>query len=302
MKLATFSLFISAVVQANGQKLVTSGAKSRLRALSEFDMDFSSMSMSMSIGEIDGMSMGSKSGKSSKGAKQVEAGGPLNITVPFCTGFGESCTSVDRFVGRGTMRNGIEMNQPNTLDGCEDGNFGTYRNDESLEKIVVTAVGGGELKAGGNATIEATVIPWRPVPTSDDVTFWVTDDIDNPSWRLLGRATPQISGLQTHEVEFTLLGTAIQAVRVAMMYRPQSTVACTPGSYDDRDDLVFLVAEGGPQPSEDPAPVEPSMEPPMFDADLACRAIVEMEICTEAAERDLCAWSDDDGCQASEMI
>lgn len=38
---------------------------------------------------------------------------------------------------------------------------GNYHYDESIDKITVSAVGGGHLRAGGVAEIKADVFPWR---------------------------------------------------------------------------------------------------------------------------------------------
>jgi hypothetical protein len=115
--------------------------------------------------------------------------------APRCNVWGTSCSSQNLLAGRGTMTSGNEANAPNTFDGCTgklnnifcsgicllyfgfinlhccvtssnhspDGNSGTYKTDESLEKIVVrsgwtSGVGIGEpMVKGGRATITATV-------------------------------------------------------------------------------------------------------------------------------------------------
>lgn len=83
--------------------------------------------------------------------------------APRCSVWGTECSSGELLAGRGTMTGGNEPNAPNTIDGCQDGNSGTYKSDESLEKIVVrsgwsSGVGIGEpMVKGGRATIIATV-------------------------------------------------------------------------------------------------------------------------------------------------
>eukprot|EP00956_Cyclotella_meneghiniana_P010114 scaffold13968_cov32-Cyclotella_meneghiniana.AAC.1 len=89
-----------------------------------------------------------------------------NYGVPFCRAVGNECSSGELLIGRGNILGGNENNAPNTLDGCPDGDLGTYWADESLEKIVVRAGGmngtGVEnpLEAGKVATIVATVFPY----------------------------------------------------------------------------------------------------------------------------------------------
>ena len=83
--------------------------------------------------------------------------------APACMVWGSECSSEDLLEGRGTMVGGNEINAPNTVDSCQDGNGGTYGTDESLEKIVVRSgwtSGEGMNKAmvkGQRATIIATV-------------------------------------------------------------------------------------------------------------------------------------------------
>jgi hypothetical protein len=61
------------------------------------------------------------------------------------------------------MTGGNELNAPNTIDNCQDGNSGNYHSDESIDKIVVrsgdvSGNGAGEsMRAGQKATIIATV-------------------------------------------------------------------------------------------------------------------------------------------------
>ena len=55
--------------------------------------------------------------------------------------------------GRGYMEGGYESNQPNTIDGCADGSYGLYREDESIDKIVVRS--GGIDGSGSGSDLEA---------------------------------------------------------------------------------------------------------------------------------------------------
>ena len=83
--------------------------------------------------------------------------------VPRCSVWGSECSSGNLLVGRGTITGGNELDAPNTIDSCQDGNAGTYGIDESIEKIVVrsgwvSGVGMNQaMVKGERATIIATV-------------------------------------------------------------------------------------------------------------------------------------------------
>ena len=56
----------------------------------------------------------------------------------------------------------------NSLDSCQDGPWGTYHSDESIDKVVVrsgdiNAPSNDNMVEGGRATIEASVWAWNTV-------------------------------------------------------------------------------------------------------------------------------------------
>ncbi|KAL7517629.1 hypothetical protein ACHAWX_002539 [Stephanocyclus meneghinianus] len=167
------------------------------------------------------------------------------LGAPRCDSIQNECSSGSLLVGRGTMSGGHEVNAPNVIDGCIDGNAGTYKIDESIERIVVRSGSvnrtGSEktMTEGGEATITASVWVWS---TSDDYAdFYYTVDVYNPNWQYIGTVIPAGTGYQDLAMPYTLpLGASAQAVRVNFRYLG-STDHCTGGGYDDRDDLIFSV-------------------------------------------------------------
>jgi subtilisin family serine protease/PKD repeat protein len=199
-------------------------------------------------------------------AKAYDAGGnvgssaPVTVTVnnpgfasydaslkaPRCTEPGAVCDTGILVNGRGTL--GPEANAPNTLGGtCLDGNSGTYKTDESLERIRISTLDGTPLSPGKTVKLEMTVWAWS-TGTSDSLDIYYTADANNPSWTFLTTLKPAAGGAQVLSATYTLPAGALQAVRGNFRY--SSTVgSCSTGGYNDRDDLVFpVVSENGEQP------------------------------------------------------
>lgn len=142
------------------------------------------------------------------------------------------------------MSGGVETNRPNTIDTCVDGNSGSYRNDESLEKIVVTSIDGSDIQGGTQVRIDATVYAWSS-GSSDFADFFYTEDATNPNWIHIATRRP-VAGKQTLSAECEITGGApMQAVRVVFKYSSSGASPCPGGSYNDIDDLVFAVSMDG---------------------------------------------------------
>ena len=60
--------------------------------------------------------------------------------APVCSTAALSCTTGPELI-KGTDAN-VEINAPNTLDTCADGNYGGYLSDESIESIKVSGKNG----------------------------------------------------------------------------------------------------------------------------------------------------------------
>ncbi|KAL7477680.1 hypothetical protein ACHAW6_003479, partial [Cyclotella cf. meneghiniana] len=179
--------------------------------------------------------------------------------APRCNSTGSECSSENLLVGRGTMIGGKELNAPNTLDGCLDGNSGTYKRDESIERIIVRSGSGAAMATGSQVIITASVWVWRA--TSNYADFYYTVDAYDPIWQYLGTMIPTGDGARDIIMPCTLLyGANDQAVRVNFRDRG-SNGTCTNGSYDERDDLVFTVKQLTLQPTTKPSPAKPTFPP-----------------------------------------
>jgi len=167
----------------------------------------------------------------------------LALKTPKCT-VGSSCDSGALLNGRGSITP-VEPNQPNTLNSCTDGSSGSYHEDESIDKIVVSRVSGGldDLTEGDVVTISATVWCWN-TGSDDNIDFYYASDASNPVWTKIGeRQQCPGGGIQTVTASYTLPQGAIQAVRANLMYGSNNPSAdsCVSGNYDDTDDLVITV-------------------------------------------------------------
>jgi hypothetical protein len=135
------------------------------------------------------------------------------------------------------MQGGNELNAPNTIDGCIDGDSGLYLQDESLDKIIVRSgtingTGGGDLlQAGKVATIIASVSAYSDGSQDYADFFFLSEpssDIYNATWTFIGTVQPSQPGQQDLILEYTLPFCDIQAVRVN--YRHMGNAgSCTNG-------------------------------------------------------------------------
>jgi len=175
----------------------------------------------------------------------------VGLGAPKCSAVGVSCTSGALIDGRGYGNAVSETNYPNTLDGCADGNDGTYHGDESIDMITVSAVDGGLLQAGDMAEIEAKVWAYND-GDGDTADFYYTADVNsNPNWILIDSIKPLGGGIRALTVRYTLPASAVQAARVNFRWKGKQggtsdgSGSCSGGNYDDADDLVFSVVTGG---------------------------------------------------------
>jgi len=195
--------------------------------------------------------------------------------VPHCINSGTSCSSGNLLLGRATKgpTSAGELNSPNTIDTCDDGNTGSYRSDESLESIFVFSSDdngipdGGSLRVGGYATVRASVYAWSD-GSNDFADFYYTNDITaNPiAWTYLGSAGPGGGGDRdiTSPSSFLLESSGTHAVRVRFRYEqtpPGTPNPCSNGGYDEADDLIFPVVSAGSNPNTDSPTTSPSIKP-----------------------------------------
>ena len=159
------------------------------------------------------------------------------LQVPKCALVGNSCSSGTLLDGRHVK--GPEPNQPNSLNACADGTFGTYHVDESVDLIKVSTTDGSDFAAGRTVEIEATVWAWAS-PTTDHLDLYYAADANNPTWVYLTTLTASVVGEQTLSATYVLPSGSLQAVRANFRYLGSAS-SCTVGGYNDHDDLVFAV-------------------------------------------------------------
>ncbi|WPB73030.1 Ig-like domain-containing protein [Archangium violaceum] len=163
--------------------------------------------------------------------------------APRCLTPSSSCDSMGLLAGRGTHF-GPEQHQPNTLGGtCADGQegiYGLYQFDPSLERIRVIRTDGTPFAPGKEVKIEVNV--WASLdPTNELLDLFYAADANAPSWTYLTTLRPYSSGYLTMSTTYLLPAGTLQAVRGT--YRTYGMpMPCSPGELDDHDDLVFAVS------------------------------------------------------------
>jgi len=160
------------------------------------------------------------------------------LGAPACAAVGSRCDSVTLLKGRGSL--GPERHAPNTLSAsCADGTAGTYQSSPSLERLKISRADGTLFAAGKEVQVEATV--WASSSySSERLDLWRAPDAANPQWTLLATLSPPGSGSRLLTTSFILPSGPLQAIRAT--YRSGGTAtACTTGTLDDHDDLVFAV-------------------------------------------------------------
>jgi leucyl aminopeptidase len=161
------------------------------------------------------------------------------LKAPKCAAIGSSCDSgPSLLLGRNTK--GPEPNQPNTINSsCADGNSGTFHFDESNDRLKLSTLDGTPFAPGKTVRIDATVWAWT-TPSADHLDLYYAANAASPSWTFVGTLTPTAAGARTLSATFTLPTGTLQAVRAQFRYQGSAS-ACTSGSYNDRDDLIFAV-------------------------------------------------------------
>ena len=183
--------------------------------------------------------------------------------APSCSSYSSSCDTGSSLIARrGSGLNWEpELNHPNTIDGCQDGS--SEIDSYYVHRIVVRSGGynspqNAPLRSGDRATIIATVLPYQY--QRDFVEFFYATDASNPQWQSIdgvGSARhPYSPGYSEVWWEYTIPeGATYQAVRIQIGIFQSWGNACLDNTYNERDDLVFMVM---------PAPAitsKPSMSP-----------------------------------------
>jgi hypothetical protein len=165
------------------------------------------------------------------------------LTAPHCDAFASSCDTASLVVSSGNM-DVPEPNQPNTLDGCQDGTGNViYGQDESLDRLTLQTLDGGPIAPGKTVRLTAHVIAFDDTDWFN--AYYATATVA-PAWNLLGSVPvpPGASGPQTLTLDVTLPqgATAIRG-RFGSGDLSFSTGVNGCGNllnaYTDQDDLVF---------------------------------------------------------------
>ncbi len=171
------------------------------------------------------------------------------LHVPSCAATGPFCFSATELRSRARIGPVPEPNEPNTLDGCQDGTEGSYGESESIESIEVATLDGAPLTGGKLAQVD---VRYYASSAGDRVDLFVAANAYSPSWTYFATIVPGATGLQSGSATFTLPSTSwfpwgpkVQAVRAAMRQSSEKRSACAQGPYDDHDDLAFAVATPG---------------------------------------------------------
>jgi hypothetical protein len=161
------------------------------------------------------------------------------LHAPSCTTGVDYCDSGRLLVGKGSA----EHNAPNTVDGCVDGYSGSYLYTPAIDRIRVVRADGTNLAPGKRVRIDVGVFAYDY--TQESVDLYYTGDATQPSWTYITTLRPAANGSQLLSAEYRLPAGTVQAVRASLQsrYQPATPAPCTSGSKDDRDDLVFAVAQ-----------------------------------------------------------
>ncbi len=166
------------------------------------------------------------------------------LQAPKCGQPGGTCDSATLLAGRDTLSGGAELNQPNTiLNSCADGTGGTFHvQGGSIDRIEMYATDGGAFAVGKTVRVQTTVWAYSP---SDRLDLYYASNASNPSWTFLTTLLPPGPGARTLSATYVLPAGSLQAVR-ANYRNGGSAGSCTTGSFDDRDDLMFVtIADAG---------------------------------------------------------
>jgi len=213
-----------------------------------------------------------------------------NVGAPMCFIAGSSCTSSNILLDG--KANNKEPNSSNTIDQCLDGSNGSWHGDESVDALTVSSTSGGLLRAGKVAKIEATFWAWNTGSTDMVDFFYCADpNASTPNWTWIYSHRPSRGGLTTFPVEYTIPdnGIGAHAIRVQIRYYG-SADACSAGSWNDRDDLVFPVAAAS-SPITGSIIAEPAALP-LVDpvSSSTCASISNRRRCSLALTSGICNW------------
>jgi aqualysin 1 len=165
------------------------------------------------------------------------------LQVPRCNTVGNLCDSFALLNGRGPL--GPEPNAPNTLnDSCSDTTQGSYRVEESVERIRVVSPNGANFATNGTVRIEVGV--WSFTPGADSVLLYHAANAANPQWTYLGFKNVFAGDFGVYSWNLVLPQGSNQVVRAMIIRNGISAGPCHNAQIRDADDLVFAVTSIAP--------------------------------------------------------
>ena len=179
---------------------------------------------------------------------QANAAYDATLLVPKCGTPSPFCDSGNLLVGRAAL--GPESHAPNTIaNSCNDGTSGTFHVNESLDRLQISSLDGTNLAPGKSARIDATV--WAYSTSRDYLDLYLATDATAPAWSLLTATSlkPSATGQVVISQSITLPSTGGTQWAIRGSFRNGgSQGSCPGGSYNDHDDLVFVVGTSPPAP------------------------------------------------------
>jgi subtilisin family serine protease len=167
------------------------------------------------------------------------------LTAPLCDTVADRCDTRGLVKGRGFYY-GPELHAPNTLDECIDG-ARTESQAESVSRIRILREDGTALAAGKRVRIEVDVVVDNSLSLNyARLDLYAATDATHPSWNYITTLRPSAPGAQTLSTEYVLPAGSLQAVRAAfnLVNGPGACAESpTEASFNDRDDLAFVVAQ-----------------------------------------------------------
>ena len=147
---------------------------------------------------------------------------------------------------RDNIFNVSELNQPNTFTNCQDGSFGQYLVDESIENITVVDLNNTQFLVGDTVNVDIWTYCWGAY--ADYLRIKYTSDTVTPDWNLKYLDYCNSTGFMKFSYKFKLDNRiGYHAIRGMFGYYFNNiNDDCDGGFYSDNDDVVILVKDISP--------------------------------------------------------
>jgi subtilisin family serine protease/chitodextrinase len=156
--------------------------------------------------------------------------------TPWCATPGPACNSCELLVGRGSV--GPEHHAPNTTSpeySCPDGSLGEFHMDRSIDRIRVHTDDGGDFAP--DKIVHANITVWSSSP-DDQFDIYIASDV--MPWQWLDTQSTNDVGEGTLSLTYPLPLGERHLIRAIARSIQGSSDFCSPGDYNDHDDLWFV--------------------------------------------------------------